>query len=174
MTKFPEAHNPSELRDLKPSESVGLLDMLNVLRDSKWLIAGWIARQLPPLPHMAFLSPIYEATALIQIEEGKAGNWAGGGALNETSALFENRSPANAEISILRSNLILDHVIDRLGLDLAAHPKHVPVIGYWLSSRATELRNPVFSGCLVMSPATSPSRWAGLSSRANLKARRSP
>ena len=89
---------------------------------------------------------VYEATALIQIEEGKAGNWAGGGALNETSALFENRSPANAEISILRSNLILDHVIDRLGLDLAAHPKHVPVIGYWLSSRATEPSKPGFLG----------------------------
>ena len=54
---LPEAHNPSELRDVKPSESVGLLDMLNVLRDSKWLIAGWIALAAAAAAAYAFLVP---------------------------------------------------------------------------------------------------------------------
>lgn len=142
-----EARDLSDSREVKSSESVGLLDMLDVLHDSKWLIVGSIALATAAAAAYALLiPPSYEATALIQIEEGKAGNWAGGGALKETSALFENRSPANAEISILRSNLILDHVIDRMGLDIAAHPKRVPVIGYWLSSRATAPSKPGFLG----------------------------
>jgi tyrosine-protein kinase Etk/Wzc len=144
---LPDAQIPPELRDVKPSEGVGLLDMLNVLRDSKWLIAGLIALAAAAAAAYAFLvPPSYEATALIQIEEDKAGNWSGGAVLNETSGRFEARSLANAEISILRSDLILDHVIDRLGLAIAARPKHVPLIGYWLSSRATEPSKPGFLG----------------------------
>jgi tyrosine-protein kinase Etk/Wzc len=144
---LPDAPTRPELRDVKSSEGVGLLDMLNVLRDSKWLIAGLIALAAAAAAAYAFLAPpSYEATALIQIEEDKAGNWSGGAVLNENSGRFESRSLANAEISILRSDLILDHVIDRLGLAIAVRPKHVPLIGYWLSSRATEPSNPGFLG----------------------------
>jgi tyrosine-protein kinase Etk/Wzc len=144
---LPDAQTRPELRDVKSSEGVGLLDMLNVLRDSKWLIAGLIALAAAAAAAYAFLAPpSYEATALIQIEEDKAGNWSGGAVLNENSGRFESRSLANAEISILRSDLILDHVIDRLGLAIAVRPKHVPLIGYWLSSRATEPSNPGFLG----------------------------
>jgi tyrosine-protein kinase Etk/Wzc len=144
---LPDAPTRPELRDVKSSEGVGLLDMLNVLRDSKWLIAGLIALAAAAAAAYAFLAPpSYEATALIQIEEDKAGNWSGGAVLNENSGRFESRSLANAEISILRSDLILDHVIDRLGLAIAVRPKHVPLIGYWLSSRATEPSKPGFLG----------------------------
>ena len=144
---LPDAQTLPELRDVKSSEGVGLLDMLNVLRDSKWLIAGLIALAAGAAAAYALLvPPSYEATALIQIEEDKAGNWSGGAVLNENSGRFESRSLANAEISILRSDLILDHVIDRLGLDIAVRPKHVPLIGYWLSSRATEPSKPGFLG----------------------------
>ena len=144
---LPDAQIHSELRDVKSSDNVGLLDMFNVLRDSKWLIAGSIALAVAAAGAYAILvPPTYEAMTLIQIEEGKAGNSGGISALNETSALFESRSPANAEISILRSNLILDHAIDRLGLDIEARPKHVPVIGHWLSSRATAPSKPGFLG----------------------------
>jgi tyrosine-protein kinase Etk/Wzc len=144
---LPDAQTRPELRDVKSSEGVGLLDMLNVLRDSKWLIAGLIALAAAAAAAYAFLAPpSYEATALIQIEEDKAGNWSGGAVLNENSGRFESRSLANAEISILRSDLILDHVIDRLGLAIAVRPKHVPLIGYWLSSRATEPSKPGFLG----------------------------
>jgi len=145
---FADAQIYSELRDAKSSESVGLFEMLNVLYDSKWLIAGSIAVAAAAAVAYAVLAPpTYEATALIQIEAGKATNWAGGGALNnDPSAPFDSRSPANAEISILRSNLVLEPVIDRLGLDIAARPKQVPAIGYWLSSSATQPSKPGFLG----------------------------
>jgi tyrosine-protein kinase Etk/Wzc len=134
-------------RDAKSGENVGLLDMLNVLRDSKWLIASAVAVAVAAAAAYAFLvPPTYEASTLIQIEEGKGGNSGGISALNETAALFELRSPATAEISILRSNLIVEQAVDRLGLDVTARPKQVPVIGYWLSSRATGPSTPGFLG----------------------------
>lgn len=40
---LPHAPNRHELRNTQSGENVGLLDMLDVLHDSKWLIAGLIA-----------------------------------------------------------------------------------------------------------------------------------
>jgi len=131
----------------RPEENVGLRDILNVLRDSKWLLAGTIAIAVAAAAAYAFLGPrTYEAVTLIQVEDGKAGHQSGISALNDTSALFEVRSSANAEISILRSNLILEQAIDRLGLDVSAGPKLVPVIGAFLAGGATQLSNPGFLG----------------------------
>jgi tyrosine-protein kinase Etk/Wzc len=145
--KLPVAQTHAEFRDVRSTENVGLLDVLNVLRDSKWLITGSIALAAAAAAAFALLvAPTYEAMALIQIEEGKPSNSAGVSAVNETSAQFELRAPVIAEISILRSNLILDQAIDRLGLDVAVRPKHVPVIGHWLSSRAMEPSKPGFLG----------------------------
>jgi tyrosine-protein kinase Etk/Wzc len=132
---------------VKANENVGMLDMLNVLRNSKWLIATSIALAAVAAAGYAFLAPpTFETSALIQIEEAKANNPAGRGAFSEASAMFENRSPASAEMSILRSNLILEHAVDRLGLDIEARPKQVPLIGYLLSSRATAPSQPGFLG----------------------------
>jgi tyrosine-protein kinase Etk/Wzc len=138
-----DANIRPEFRDISSSDNIGLLDALNVLYDSKWLIAGCVAIAAAAAGAYAFLvPPTYEATALIQIEEANASSSAGVGALRETAASFENRSPLSAEISILRSNLILEHVIEDLRLDVAAHPKRLPVIGYWLSSRASQPSEP--------------------------------
>jgi tyrosine-protein kinase Etk/Wzc len=136
-----------EFRGMKQSEGIDMFDMLNVLRNSKWLIAMFIALAVAAAAAYAFLvPPAFEATTLIQIEEGKPNNLAGVSALSETSAMFENRPPAIAEMSILRSNLVVEHAIDRLGLDVEARPRRVPLIGYWLSSRATQPSEPGFLG----------------------------
>jgi tyrosine-protein kinase Etk/Wzc len=131
----------------RPEEHVGLRDLLNVLRDSKWLLASSIALAVAAAAAYAFLTPkTYEAVTLIQVEDGKTGSPSGISALNETSTLFEVRPSSNAEISILRSNLILEQAIDRLGLDVSAHPKLVPVIGAFLANGATHLSTPGFLG----------------------------
>jgi tyrosine-protein kinase Etk/Wzc len=136
-----------EIQDVKSSENVGLLDLLNVLHDSRWLIAGSIALAVAAAAAYAlFARPTYEAMSLIQIQESKTINPAGPSAFNEAAALFEIRSPAVAEISILRSNLVLEQAIDRLGLDVAIRPKHVPLVGDWLSRRATEPSKPGLPG----------------------------
>jgi tyrosine-protein kinase Etk/Wzc len=129
--------------DLRPavperqSES-SLLDVIEVLRDCKWLIAAIACVGLAAaFVFIAAVPPTYEASTLIQVEEGKSAPTSSPSVYTDAANLFESRSPAVAEISILRSGTVLGGVIDRLGLDIVARPKYVPVIGEWLARNAT-------------------------------------
>lgn len=127
-------------------DEINLLELLDVVLDSRWLIAAATAVALLVGGTYAFLStPIFEANTLIQVEEGKGAGGAGS-ALGEASSLFEIRSPASAEIEILRSRLVVGQVVQNLQLDLTVLPKTIPVIGNWMSRRATAPSAPGFLG----------------------------
>lgn len=126
----------------RQSES-SLLDVFDVLRESKALILGTALFGLgAALVYIAVVPPKFEAATLIQIEEPKSQSSAASNPYFDTSGLFETRSPAVAEISVMRSGMVLGEVIDRLGLAVSARPNYLPVVGRWLASRATELTPP--------------------------------
>lgn len=128
-------------------DEISFLDLLDVVLDSRWLIAGVTLLALLLGGGYAFLTtPIYEANTLIQVEESKGGGSAAAGALGEAASLFEIRSPASAEMEILRSRLVVGQAVQNLQLDLSVTPKYIPVIGGWLSRRATALSSPGFLG----------------------------
>ncbi len=84
-------------------DEISFLDLLDVVLDSRWLIATVTLLALLLGGGYAFLTtPIYEANTLIQVEESKGGGSAAAGALGEAASLFEIRSPASAEMEILR------------------------------------------------------------------------
>jgi tyrosine-protein kinase Etk/Wzc len=139
----------------RQSES-SLLDVVDVLGDSKWTIAAITCAGLAAaLLYIAAVPPTYEASALIQVEEGKSAGTGLASAYTEAASLFENRSPAVAEISILRSGSVLSDVVSRLGLDISARPKYLPLVGNWLAARQPLPPVPAFWGCPAMSMATS-------------------
>ena len=80
---------------------------------------------------IALLSPpVYQADALIQLEEKSSG----GMALSaDLSGLFSDTPQSVSEIEILRSRMILGSVIADLQLDVSAAPKQLPLIGDFLS-----------------------------------------
>ncbi|MES3004294.1 MAG: polysaccharide biosynthesis tyrosine autokinase [Pseudomonadota bacterium] len=124
-----------------------LLDVFDVLGDSKWLIAGITCVGLAAaFLYVAAVPPTYEASNLIQVEEGRAPGTTAASAYTDAAHLFETRSPAIAEISILRSASVLGDVVDRLGLDLTVRPKYLPVIGEWLARKATAPSQPGIPG----------------------------
>ncbi|WP_309683776.1 polysaccharide biosynthesis tyrosine autokinase [Polaromonas sp.] len=126
-------------------DDVHLLDLLDVVLDHRWLIAVVTALFIVGGVAYALMStPIYEADILIQVEESKGGN--AGSLLGDAASLFEIRSPASAEIEILRSRLVVGQAVQNLQLDLSVSPRYVPVIGRWLSRRASEPSNPGFMG----------------------------
>jgi tyrosine-protein kinase Etk/Wzc len=138
--------DPRPASSERQSES-SLLDVIDVLGDSKWLVAAITCVGLAAaLVFVAVVPPNYEATTLIQVEEGKSAGMSTGSAYTDAASLFESRSPAVAEISILRSGVVLGDVVDRLGLDVSARPKYVPVIGDWLARDATGPSRPGFPG----------------------------
>lgn len=129
------------------SDEINLLDLLDVVLDSRWLIAAVTAVALLVGGAYAFLTtPVYEANTLIQVEESKPGGGAATSALGEAASLFEIRSPATAEMEILRSRLVVGQAVHNLQLDLSVQPKYIPVIGGWLARRATAPSNPGFLG----------------------------
>ena len=132
------------LAEMQDDDEIDLLGLLDVLIDARWLIAGITALVLVLGGAYAFLSsPIYEANSLIQVEDSKPG---AAGALGDAASLFDIKSPATAEMEILRSRLVVGKSVDDLQLYVTATPKYLPLVGRWLGRRATELSNPGFMG----------------------------
>lgn len=126
-------------------DSINLLDLLDVVLDQRWLIAGTTAVVLALGGAYAFMAtPIYEADTLIQVEDSKGAGAAG--FLGDAGSLFDIKSPATAEIEILRSRLVVGQAVENLKLDLTVTPKYLPMVGQWLARRATTLSNPGFMG----------------------------
>jgi tyrosine-protein kinase Etk/Wzc len=125
-------------------DEIDLLGLLDVLLEAKWLVAGVTAAAVLLGGSYAFLSrPVYQANTLLQVEDSQAG---AAGALGEASSLFNIKSPASAEIELLRSRLVVGKAVDDLQLHITAEPKRFPLLGGWLASRATDLSAPGFLG----------------------------
>ncbi|MDB5743356.1 MAG: exopolysaccharide transport protein family [Polaromonas sp.] len=125
-------------------DEIDLLGLLDVVLDARWLIAGITALTLLLGGAYAFLSqPVYQANSLIQVEDTKPG---AAGALGEAASLFDIKSPATAEMEILRSRLVVGKSVDDLQLYVTAAPHYLPFVGSWLARRATSLSNPGFLG----------------------------
>lgn len=147
---MPDRMNPSQspvpapyIADAQDDE-IDLLGLLDVLLDARWLIAGIMVLVLLLGGAYAFLSrPVYEANSLIQVEDSKPG---AAGALGDAASLFDIKSPATAEMEILRSRLVVGKAVDDLQLYVSASPQYLPLVGGWLARRATDLSNPGFMG----------------------------
>ncbi len=135
---------PTPQIDDAQGDEIDLLGLLDVLLDARWLIAGVTALVLVLGGAYAFLSrPVYEANSLIQVEDSKPG---AAGALGDAASLFDIKSPATAEMEILRSRLVVGKSVDDLQLYITAAPKYLPLVGGWLARRATNVSTPGFLG----------------------------
>ena len=124
-------------------DDINLIDLLDVVLDSRWLIAAITALAISGGVIFAMLStPIFEANTLVQVEETKAGGGAASSALGEAASLFDIRSPASAEMELLRSRLIIGQVVENLQLSLNVSPKYAPLVGQWLSRGAIQPSSP--------------------------------
>ena len=127
------------------NDEINLLELLDVVLDHRWLIALVTALAIVAGVAYALLStPIYQANTLIQVEEKQG--LSGDGPLGDVSKLFEIRSPASAEMQLLRSRLVVGQTVENLHLDLDVAPKYLPLVGRWLGRRAKEPSEPGFLG----------------------------
>ena len=132
------------LAEMQDDDEIDLLGLLDVLLDARWLIAGITALVLLLGGAYAFLSrPVYQANSLIQVEDSQPG---AAGALGDAASLFDIKSPASAEMEILRSRLVVAKSVDDLQLYVTAVPRYLPLVGGWMARRATALSNPGFMG----------------------------
>jgi tyrosine-protein kinase Etk/Wzc len=127
---------------VRAEDEIHLLDLFDIVLDSRWLIAAVTVLGLAVGVAYALLAtPVYRASTMVQVEESKGG---AGTLLGEAASLFDIRSPASAEMQILRSRLVLGQTVENLDLDVEVNPRYLPVVGPWLARRASEPSDPGF------------------------------
>ncbi|WP_133660864.1 polysaccharide biosynthesis tyrosine autokinase [Paraburkholderia sp. BL10I2N1] len=86
---------------------------------------------------LAFLQrPVYQANAVIQVEDSNNANAdANKDALQSLASIFDSKSPTAAQIELIRSRLVVDATVRDLHLDIAATPRYFPVVGRFIASR---------------------------------------
>jgi tyrosine-protein kinase Etk/Wzc len=135
--------NPTSM-SVADEEDLDLGHYIDVLLANKWLIAIVTIVVFLAGAGYAFLErPIYESNMVIQVEEPDTSNK---GILTEAGGLFDVKTPASAEIEIIRSRMIAGQAVEATKLYIAASPRFIPYIGGWLARRATGLSEPGFLG----------------------------
>lgn len=102
------------------SDEIDLMRLVALLWDRKWWISGITSLgMLLGVAYALLATPVYQADALLQVEE-KSSNLA---AVGDFSDLFQNNSPTTAEMEILKSRMIVGRTVDSLSLSIQIKPK---------------------------------------------------
>ena len=134
----------SQPTPVEPEEGIDLLEFWDMLVDSRWLILMVTALALAMGIAYAYLArPIYEANLLVQVEDASS---SARSILGDAASLVDGKTPATAEIEILRSRMVLGQAVDKTLLYIDAKPRYLPLVGNWMARRAHGLSEPGFMG----------------------------
>ncbi|RZL88617.1 MAG: polysaccharide biosynthesis tyrosine autokinase [Variovorax sp.] len=136
---------PAAAASATDDDELDLGRYIDVLLVNKWLIAAiTVVVFLIGAVYALMERPVYESTTVIQVEDTDASR----GALGEASGLIDVKTPASAEVEIIRSRIVVGPTVDALKLYIGSGPRYVPYIGGWLARRSNGLSDPGFLGFL--------------------------
>lgn len=125
-------------------DEIYLREYWDIIVDNRWLVSGIAALGLTLGLAYAFLAkPVYESNLLIQVEDSAA---SAKSFLGEAASLFDVKTPASAEIEIIRSRMVIGRAVDATVHHVRAVPHRLPFIGDWLARKADTLSNPGLLG----------------------------
>ncbi|KAA1162945.1 polysaccharide biosynthesis tyrosine autokinase [Pseudoalteromonas distincta] len=117
---------PTSNQNKSTEQEIDLLALFGTLLDRKYFIILFTGIFAIIGVAVAILStPIYKATALIQVEESSPSV----PGLDDMAGMFESSSEAVTEIELLKSRSVIGEAVDSLKLDIIAEPKLFPIIG---------------------------------------------
>lgn len=125
-------------------DEINLGEILATLLEYKWLIAlVTCVAVLLGATWLFVVTPIYQADALLQVEDKKSGGLT---ALAELQPLLGDSVSITAQLEILNSRMILGKVVQQLKLDIDASPRYLPLFGRAVARRHVEetLAEPLF------------------------------
>lgn len=117
------------------NDEIDLLALLGALIDHKMIIIiCTLLFALGGIAYALLTTPVYQANAVIQIEEKSQGI---GSLLGDAAGgdMFATPSAAATEIELLKSRKVIGQAVDNLKLDIVAEPKLFPVIGSFFYRR---------------------------------------
>jgi tyrosine-protein kinase Etk/Wzc len=126
------------------SDDVNLLEYWDIIVDSRWLVGAITALAFAAGTAYALLtSPVYESNLLIQVEDSQT---SAKSLLGEAASLFDVKTPATAEIEIIRSRMVVGRAVEKTLIHISAAPQRLPLLGNWMSRHTTELSTPMIFG----------------------------
>jgi len=132
--------------DYYQDTQVDMATILRTLFDHKGMIASIVGVfTVLGLVYAVLATPIYQASAMIQIEPKKVGL----DATPQVSSKPTSVSEAVTEIELIKSRTVLGKVVSDLKLDIVERPRYFPVFGQWMSRQykatdAAPLAAPLF------------------------------
>ncbi|MEL0603729.1 polysaccharide biosynthesis tyrosine autokinase [Pseudoalteromonas undina] len=120
------AQSSNKSNNTQSTQEIDLMALLGALLDRKYFIAGITALfMLVGIVYAVLSTPVYQATAMIQVEDGSASV----PGFDDMAGMFESTSAAVTEIELLKSRSVIGEAVDTLKLDITAEPKLFPFIG---------------------------------------------
>ena len=120
------ANKQNRTNEQSASQEIDLMALIGALLDRKlFIIALTTVFMFIGVVYALFSTPIYQATAMIQVEEN-GGSVPG---FDDMAGMFESTSAAVTEIELLKSRSIIGEAVDTLKLDVTVEPKLFPYIG---------------------------------------------
>lgn len=111
---------------LEDSNEIDLLTLLGTLLDRKYfIIIITFLFTLAGISYAMLSTPIYQATAMLQVEDGSASV----PGFDDMAGLFDSASKSATEIELLKSRSVIGEAVDSLHLTVVAKPKLFPFIG---------------------------------------------
>lgn len=119
-------------RAVRGTHEPSVADLAWILLDRRWTIIAVAGVVLALAAMYLFVTPnTYQTSILIQVE----GRSRPVSAFEDLAALFQEQTPTEGEMRILKSRTLLEAVVKQLGLDVGASPLRAPVIGNALARR---------------------------------------
>src|SRR5690606_405646 len=116
---------------------IDLAELLALLLANRWLIASITAIVFALAVIYAFLAtPIYQANALLQIEEQQSA-LAG---LGDLSEMLVNDAPTAAEIQVMRARSLRMQAVEARGLAISVQPVGMPLLGCLLGCKQQSVK----------------------------------
>ncbi|CAI1563535.1 tyrosine-protein kinase Wzc [Serratia proteamaculans] len=108
------------------NEDIDLGRLVGTLIDHRWLITGVTSIfALFGLVYVIFATPIYQADALVQVEQNM-----GSSILSDISKVLPDSQPVSAtEIELIKSRMVIGKTLDEMNLDTEIEPNYFPVFG---------------------------------------------
>lgn len=152
-TNISPTSDPRQRGHATPGEGILMIDAeteprlseyRDILIDHKWLIVGIVALALViGVLYVNLATPVFRGNLLVQIEDSAPDSKS---FLNETTGLFEVKTPLTGEIQVLGSRMVLNAAADQADLRVSAQPRYLPWLGPWLSRHDVGLSMPVLGG----------------------------
>ncbi len=122
------------------ADDIDLGKLFGILLDSKWLIiAITFMFSLFGVASALLSTPIYNANALIQIEQKSSGGVSA--LVGDMGEMFKSESSVTTEIQIINSRMILGDTVDKFNLTTVVTPQYLPYIGKGLARLRGEVND---------------------------------